>query len=262
MQRGFQIALNGEDIKPKTLMLFDSASAESAIKAYDYEASYEDVGIKITIGFFRPLVKEAEIDEELEGPKETEVSGISVVCNDRVILLYDRSLKTGWGDGGVPRYHPQFRAIAGLIVFSSNDASKLPISTTKRDLDVGSDIYLLARKSAMEGLKIFTDFTNKWKGMEDETTRFFQAAKKSDVKNDIRSAYRFGSVVRGSTVTKKYVPNLPIPDKRSPRRRVSFVRDEEQIKTLSKFFFDDSTQHPSIVGGEAFDRALKQVPKK
>ena len=89
-----------------------------------------------------------------------------MICNDRIVLLQDRSMITGWGDGGLPRYHPQFRAIAGLVVLMSNDAEKLPVSTTKRGLDVGSEVYLKVRQACIEGMKLFTDFTNKWKGME------------------------------------------------------------------------------------------------
>lgn len=263
MQRGFEIWVNGDILKPKTLVLFSAAhSADADIRPFDFEAEYDGVQIKVTIGLFRSLAKEAEIDAETESPKDKEAAGISVICNDRVIVLGDRTLRTGWGDGTVPRYHPQFRAIAGLIIFYSNNAEKLPISTTKRGLDVGSDVFLMARKAAMEGLKTFTDFTNKWKGMEDDTVRFFDTSKKSDVKTSVALAQTYGSSIRGMGDAKKYVPNLPLPDNKNPRRRVSFVREDQDIKRLSKFLFDDTNQHPSLVGGECFDRLLAEANKK
>ncbi|CAN7659288.1 ATP-binding protein [Bosea sp. LjRoot90] len=263
MQRGFSITVNKEPLKPKTLILFNAAhSDDSDIRAFDFEAIHDEVSIKVTIGLFRGLAKEAEIDDETDSPKEKETAGISVVCNDRVILLSDRTLKSGWGDGTVPRYHPQFRAIAGLIIFSSNNAEKLPISTTKRGLDVGSEIYLLARKATMEGLKTFTDFTNKWKGMEDETAAYFEPAKRADVKTTISLAKAYGISVRGVDGAKKYIPKLPLPANKNPRRRVSFVRDDQSIRQISKYLFDDSSQHPSIVGGECFDRVLAEATKK
>jgi hypothetical protein len=262
MQRGFAVTINGHELKPKTLSLFNAQhSTESDIRAFDYETTFDEVDIRVTIGLFRGLAKEAEIDEETNSPTDTEMAGISIVCNDRVILLSDTTLKTGWGDGSVPRYHPQFRAIAGLITFSSNNAVKLPISTTKRGLDVGSDVYLIARKAAMEGLKIFTDFTNKWKGMEDDTVQFFEPTKRADVKANITSARMYGSIVRGGNAARKYVPNLPAPANKNPRKRISFVRNEEQIRKVSKHLFGDSLQHPSIVGGECFDRMLAKAEK-
>lgn len=263
MQKGFVVRLNDAELMPRTLVLFNAAhSDESDIRAFDFESLQDDVRVKVTVGFFRPLAKEAEIDRETEGATEAETAGISVVCNDRVVLLADRTLKTGWGDGGVPRYHPQFRAIAGLITFTSNNAGKLPISTTKRDLDVGSDVYLTARKAAMEGLKTFTDFTNKWKGMEDDTQRYFQTSKRTDVRTGIATAATHGSSVRGSDGAKKYVPKLPLPDVRNPRRRISFVRDEKDIRAVSSLLFEEPGQEPGIVGQECFDRYLAEAKEK
>lgn len=259
MQKGFVVRVNNEELRPRVLSLFNADHSDVGdIRAFDFEAKVDDVSIKVTIGFFRGLVREYELDQETESAHDVDLAGISVVCNDRVILLNDTSMKTGWGDGGVPRYHPQFRAIAGLMIFSSNDAEKLPISTTKRDLDVGADLFLTARRVAMEGLKVFTDFTNKWKGIEEETTQFFDARKKVDVKTGIASAASFGSTLRGSPDAKKYVPNLPLPVNKDPRRRISFMRPESDIHAVSRIVFGESGQHPSLVGAECFDRVLAE----
>lgn len=263
IQKGFSVEVNGEQVRQKTLALFSAPkSSAGSIQPFDYEISHDDVDIRVTIGLFRGLVKEVEIDEETEGPTETETAGVSVVCNDRVVLLSDRTLKTGWGDGAVPRYHPQFRAIAGLISFYSKDAEKLPISTTKRDLDVGSDAYLLARKAAMEGLKLFTAFTNKWKGIEEETTKFFDVESRSDARTNIALAKDHGSAVRGSPSGRKFVPDLPLPSTKNTRRRISFMRPDDEIKIVSNFLLGDVNQSPSDVGQAAFDEVLKRAKKK
>ncbi len=258
MQRGFKIVVNNEELEPHTLPLRSQEwSDQPGIRPFDYEAIIEGVSIKVTVGFFRPLVRDQEIDDEAESPQESmERAGVSVVCNDRIVLLYDRSQKSGWGGSGLPRFHPQFRAIAGIIVLSSNAADKLPISTTKRDLDIGSDIYLTARDACIEGLKMFTNFTNKWKGMEDQTTKFFEAAKKVDARKSINLAKDHGASVRGQEGAKKYRPNLPVPEKRNKQKRISFIRDEDDIKAVSQHLFDEENQPPKIVGEECFDRAL------
>lgn len=263
MQKGFVIKLNGQDVNPRTLNLFSSAhSDDPKIRAFDFVSNHDGVSIRVTIGLFRGLAKEAEIDEEAETPRSKDTAGISVICNDRVILIGDQSMKTGWGDGGVPRYHPQFRAIAGLIVFYSSDASKLPVSTTKRGLDVGSEVFLVARRAAMEGLKAFTDFTNKWKGIEEETAPFFQASERADVRTSVTLATEAGSVVRGSVGAKKYMPVLPLPSSKNQRKRISFLRDDGDIKVVSNFLFGDAHQEPRLVGGECFDRMLAEARKK
>jgi hypothetical protein len=216
----------------------------------------------VTIGLFRTLARETEVDSETEEPTDKEKPGISVVCNDRVILLSDTTMKTGWGDGNVPRFHPQFRAIAGVIVFTSNNAEKLPISTTKRDLDMSSEAYLAARKIAMEGLKTFTNFTNKWKGIEEQANNLFKSSKRADARREISSAKSKGTEMRSQTGAVKYVPPLPAPKNRDEQRRISFMRSERDIGKVSKYLFDDSQQNPSVVGEECFDRVLTEAKKK
>ena len=261
IHRGFKISVNNESLTPKTLHLkYVAHSREDAIRPYDYETTIKGVDIKVTVGFFRALARDREIEEELDGPRSKDSGGVTVVCNDRVVLLGDQSIKTGWGDGGVPRYHPQFRTIAGLIVFSSADASQLPISTTKRDLDVDTEVYFRARKSMVEGLKSFTNFTNKWKGMEDDTDQYF-SNKSVDAKTQVTLAKKHGKRVRGEPAARKYVPALPLPKSRDPRRRISFLRKESEIKVVSEYLFDEPGQKPSIVGEECFDQFFDEAKK-
>ena len=201
--------------------------------------------IRVTVGFYRPLVLSEEVDEAAEKPLDNEQSGISVICNDQLVLLNDTSMRTGWGDGAVPKYHPQFRGIAGFIIFSTNDPQKLPISTTKRDLDVGAEVYLYARRYCMEGLRECTDFTNKWKGMETEATEYFDKAKRVDARTEVNLAAKHGSPVRGDKTAKKLPAALPIPEKRNPMRRITFTRKEDIIRRVSEHLFGESEQSPS-----------------
>ena len=262
MQKGFQLFINEELLEPKTLPLHSTGNEErEGIQPYDFEGVVNGVQIKVTVGLHRNLAKETEIDKELFGPSEKENAGVSVICNDRVILLSDRTMKTGWGDGGVPRYHSQFRSIAGLIVLTSNNADLLPLSTTKNDLDSGSDVFLSARKFCMEGLKTFTDFTNKWKGMEEDTKQFFQATSKTDARKNVTLAKNSGTSVRSLDGAKKFSPNLPKPANKNPKRRVSFVRTVDQIDAVSLELFGEKGQEPSVVGGECFDQVLSKVQK-
>jgi hypothetical protein len=262
IQKGFSIWVNGEKIRPQTLQLyFTELSKKNGIRPYDFEADEDGVHIRVSVGFFRPLVRMEEIDEAAEKP-EAEQAGISVICNDRLVLLNDKSAKTGWGDGTVPKYHPQFRSIAGFIVFSTDQPEKLPISTTKRDLDVGEDVYLHARQYCMEGLREFTAFTNKWKGMEDETTDLFDQATKKDVRTQVTLASKHGTRVRGRDNAKRYSANLPIPEVRNPTRRISFTRKEDLIRKVSNYLFASPDESPASVGQECFDRTFTESKKK
>ena len=261
IQKGFTVKINGFTVVAATLPLLSSKfSTSPAIRPFDYHAIIGDVHIDVRIGFFRPLVQEREIDEETQAPTSREQAGISVICNDRVVLLHDRTIKTGWGDGGVPQFHPQFRAIAGLVVMASNNPQSLPISTTKRDLDVGSDVFLKVRQACMEGIKIFTNFTNAWKGMETEASEFFESAPRMDARREIRLAIDHGTAVRGMPSAKKYKPVLPTPGSKS-RRRISFVRELDDIERVSEFLFGEKDIKPSDVGNSSFSRALEEVAR-
>jgi hypothetical protein len=262
IQKGFSFFVNEEKLRPRTLQLFTTESPKKeGIRPYDFEADHNGVHVRVTVGFFRPLVRIEDIDEEAERPVEGEQAGISVICNDRLVLLNDTTMKTGWGDGGVPRYHPQFRSIAGFIIFSTDRPEKLPISTTKRDLDVGEEIFLFARHYCMEGLKECTAFTNKWKGMEDEATRFFGEAKRKDARTEVSLAAKHGMPVRGNKNTKKLSASLPVPEIRNPMRRISFTRKEDAIRRVSQHLFGENTESPSAVGQECFDRTLRAAQK-
>lgn len=262
IQKGFSVYVNDEKLRPRTLQLFAIESPKKeGIRPYDFEANHEDVHVRVTVGFFRPLVRIEDIDEEAERPIEGELAGISVICNDRLVLLNDTSMKTGWGDGGVPRYHPQFRGIAGFIIFSTDQPDKLPISTTKRDLDVGEDIYLFARQYCMEGLKECTGFTNKWKGMEEEASKFFGEAKRKDARTQVNLAAKHGAPVRGNKNAKKLPASLPVPEERNPMRRITFTRKEDVIRKVSLHLFGEGDESPSTVGQECFDRTLKAARK-
>lgn len=262
IQKGFTVYVNEEKLRARTLQLFSTDShKQPGIRPYDFEATHDGVHIRVTVGFFRPLVRIEDIDEEAERPVEGEQAGISVICNDRLVLLNDVTLKTGWGDATVPKYHPQFRGIAGFIIFSTDMPEKLPISTTKRDLDVGEDVYLFARQYCMEGLKECTSFTNKWKGMEEEAGKFFTEAKRKDARTEVALAANHGTQVRGNATAKKSAASLPIPEEKNPMRRISFTRKEDAIRRVSKHLFGEAGESPSIVGQECFDRTLAAVKK-
>jgi hypothetical protein len=259
IQKGFTIKLNGIPVRAATLPLRSSNfSAQPSIRAYDFHAKIGDVHVDVRIGFFRALVMEKEIDDETQSSTGREQAGISVICNDRVVLLHDRTIKTGWGDGGVPQFHPQFRAIAGLVIMASNNAEQLPLSTTKRDLDVGSEVFLQVRRACIEGIKIFTNFTNAWKGVEAEAAEFFDLAPQKDARREISLARDHGIAVRGLPNARKFRPVLPTPSSKT-KRRISFIRELAEIEAVSMSLFGERDYSPSEVGAACFDRSLQEV---
>jgi hypothetical protein len=70
IQKGFSIWVNGEKIRAQTLQLyFTELSKKNGIRPYDFEADDDGVHVRVSVGFFRPLVRMEEIDEAAEKPE-------------------------------------------------------------------------------------------------------------------------------------------------------------------------------------------------
>lgn len=259
--KGFEIEINGDPVVPETVHLLMSEQVEP----YDYESEKDGVAIKVIIGFYRGLTRQAELEEAVEVDEadirrpSVDQAGLTVICNDRVVLISDTTSITGWGLGSVPRYHPQFRAISGMIIFYSEDAKELPISTTKRDLDTDTDIYNEARNAAMEGLKLFISFTNRWKGSEEVTNKYLADHEAVEART-ISLATDRGTVVRGSQGrAKRFIPELPVPERGERRRRVAFSRSIEEVQEMGEALLGDSDAKPSDIGVAAWEDTLNRV---
>jgi hypothetical protein len=260
IKKGFTVYLNGNEVTPAPLdILFAVDSEQADILPYAYKALVDNVNIEIVVGFYRELAKESEIEDEQLIPRKTDNAGWTVICNDRVVLHRDKTHITGWGVPPVPKYHTQFIAIAGVARFTSNDSLQLPLNTTKRGLDTSSNVYWNAQRRMREGLKKFTDFTNHWKGREEETTASFAkmapTAPQEIVKSIPQSSWR---TVRDSDGNEeRFAPELPRPPREDVKRRITFLRLKDEIELLGEFFFDDPEAHPSDIGNRCFDDALK-----
>ena len=61
-------------------------------------------------------------------------------CNNRLLLIADKSAETGWGRGAAA-YHPQYRLFRGYVYMSATDTSLLPWNTTKTGVDSDSPVW-------------------------------------------------------------------------------------------------------------------------
>jgi len=266
MDLGFEICLNGIEVEPQSVLLkFD---ADGAITPFAFSASVNNVEISVSIGIFRRLAKEAEIEDETEvdGARSTrerpnpQSAGITVICNDRVVLTEDTTPVTGWGMGGVPKFHPQFRAIGGQISFKSDDASLLPISTTKRDLDTDTDLYTTARNEAMTGLKTFIALTNKWKRQEDDLNDRIDKAQMTDARVVVASliSRTDATNVRSIPGAKRFVPALPEPEGRKDTVWIRFSRPGPEVRQLGEALLEDPGEKPGTIGEAVWTDALRR----
>lgn len=271
IEKGFKVTVNGKPIDPVDLhMLIPKQRPKpgaAAIEPYVFVADLKGVHVELAVGFYRPLAKEQELDEELTQRRTRDDAGWTVICNDRVVLHNDKSMITGWGTGGVPSYHNQFICIAGIVSFRSCDSMELPLNTTKRGLNTSSEVYLLVVDQMREGLKKFTSFTNKWKRREAETDAEFenlQQVKSTDVPtlvpdSEMKPVHKFARQGLGNA--KRRSPELPKPPSKTQTRRVCFSADQSEIEVVADHFFGDAATDRSVVGRRCFDEALEQAKK-
>lgn len=261
IEKGFKVIVNGTDIKPKTVgLMFDPNG--KGISPYLYEGNINGVEINLIIGLYRELPTEDETEEEIQGRSHKENAGWTIICNDRVVLYCDKTRLTGWGEAGVPNYHSQFIAISGIVVFKSNDATQLPVTTTKRGIDGNSETYLAVKDIMRDGLKHFTSFTNKWKSPSSERDELQGKSKSIEalkISSNIDDAA--WTNVKKDYGGRRFIPELPSPTVENPEKQIRFSRKLNDIEIVAGYLFDDKNIAPSRVGEECFDSVLRKVKR-
>jgi hypothetical protein len=269
LDKGFRVTINGDAVKPRPVQLILDEKAAKAkregIQPYIFKTKVNGVSVFLAVGFTQPIPSQDDILKEHEEKKYSSLdAGWTILCNDRAVVYCDRTELTGWGEAGVPRYHTQFIAISGIVEFTSDDPSKLPTTTTKRGVDASSPLYLQIKNKMREGMRIFTDYTNKWKlRTEDSKKQIEKGSPLSFAEIKLESRHLTFSLTKASFPPgEQFRPVLPMPKKLSPTmRRISFSRRVSEVQRVSEYLFDDPNAHPSTVGEKCFDLTLEEARK-
>lgn len=168
---------------------------------------------------------------------------------------------TGWGDAGVPRYHNQFIAISGIVEFWSQDPGKLPTTTTKRGLDASSPIYLQVKNKMREGMKLFTNYTNKWKGQEKDSKHQISRGELLSL-NEIKKKsqdLRMYSTPRSILTGEQHTPKLPMPKiSESTLKKIVFHKEEKEVRKVA-IYLRNPDMEPNDVGERCFDLIHREL---
>lgn len=263
IEKGLVVTVNGEVVEPTTVRLaFDKEwkKHDDAIVPFVFEGKVDDVDVYLAVGLTGRIPSRGRVGRERTGTTHpTSDPGWTVVCNDRIVLSGDRTKLTGWGESTVPQYHTQFSSIAGIVEFSSDVPSKLPTTTTKTGVDTSSAVYLQAKTKMQEGMKIFVNYTNKWKGrvedMADHVDRcdLLSLAELKNKPLEFKDAHAL-------TKSKQHKPDLPKPSKPN-ERYIAFKKDERKIKAVSMYLFKTPDAKASSVGGECFDIIYQETQR-
>jgi hypothetical protein len=175
LHRGLTITLNGDTIKGWEIELREGKHFEPLRVAYtDEEEDLPVVNVELLAGM---AASPPETSEPDESDQEEDRSGWYAACNGRIVLAADKSSVAGWGTDDWPKWHPQYSGFIGIILFVSEDAARLPLTTTKRSVDTSSSVYRRALPRMREASKQWIAYTNVRKQALEQAKRFEAAAK-------------------------------------------------------------------------------------
>jgi hypothetical protein len=153
IQKGLAISVNERNVPEAAYTLKSGNGFEPAVLEYVDDG----VRVKIMAGLMADLPD--DIPEDLK-PEDVERFGWYVVCNDRVVIAADKTDMTVWGDNGFQVFHPQYRGFGGFAFFYSDDAAKLPWTTTKRDIEREDLLYRRAVAKMKDMTRDFIRYSN------------------------------------------------------------------------------------------------------
>jgi hypothetical protein len=260
IEKGFKVEINGEEVTAKVpSLLWEKSEGVGVLRPYIYRAQIEGVSVFLAVGFRERPDTPSDEESDAKPKYNSEDAGWTIVCNDRVILPYDKGRQTGWGWGGVPSYHNQFIWITGFVFFDGYPGD-LPMTTTKHGVDANLDVYTIVRERMQTGVKHFTRFTNDWKGFD--VSEIFEKAERVSIP-EIERLVEKGKIklhsLRGHGQQEQSAPELPPSPREITERRISFVRAIKDIRRVSKWLFQKEDRRPSDVGAECFDFVLRKT---
>ena len=204
LERGLNVSVNGKDVTGAQMEFLESNEFAPMRVRYSDTKDDEPVTVEIVGGMAAPPPEGSEPEDTKE--RDYDRFGWYVACNGRIVLAGDKSNVSGWGLPDWPTWHPQYSGFRGVVYFSASNASALPLTTTKRSVDVTSEIFLRARPLMREVTKEWTSYTNARKHALEDAKKKEQMAKAVAIQNvDSRPRIRLPKLTR---VTQERVANV------------------------------------------------------
>lgn len=238
LMRGLNLSINGDPVTTWT-PIFRSGAEFAPMRDSYFD---DNVAVEILAGMTSAPPDDSAPDDS--GRRDT-TSGWYVVCNGRVIMAADRSSQTVW-EVGLPQWHSQYSGFLGIVFFTSSDSRRLPMTTTKRNVDQSSKLYRRAVVRMRTPTRAWIDYTNERKTNLPEAHTMEEQA----------------TGLRLTLVAPRPAVGLPTMGRKGPRTTsIQYSVPLERIRQLGEAF-DDVNMSAREVGRQAFEYAYKQlVPK-
>lgn len=208
------ITVNGDDITGSEMSL---RTGEGFVPM---RQEYEDGIVNVTIiaGMGLPPSDDSGPDSM---PKQRIESGWNIFCNGRAVLTGDTTTLSGWGIDPTPRWHPQYNGFSGFVFFTSEDPSALPMTTTKRSVDLSSGVYKRALARMSSPARTWVSYTNDRKSRIEEARTLERAALATPI----------------STVAESPTASLPkLVKPTEPVANINFQRPKKEVRALAAAF--------------------------
>ncbi len=141
LAEGISISLNGEQLEGLSSELLSGANFQPIKRSFVVNSEHGDVAVTIIAGITtlerRDVGRDDGDAENFRGGGE---AGWWIFCNDRLLLMRERTRLTGWGEN-LPNYHPQYRQFRGYAYLSAAETAALPWNTTKTGIDEESRVW-------------------------------------------------------------------------------------------------------------------------
>jgi hypothetical protein len=231
-----RVKVNGSRVDP-----FDMPVGKPKEGQASYE-TFERDGVKVLI-----LATIARGDER--GRLTSDTAGWYIVCNGRVVLAADKSEKSGWNMTPMPQFHSKYTPFIGLVFFESQDPLKLPWTTTKRDLNKESAVYLHTKGRMAAAARPIISFCNRKYGTDVDTEPV-----ERDISKRVASA-SLGSLLSDSST----VFNAVSTEQSKPKTttRVQYDADNSDLDKIRKHL-RRLHMGASAIGKHTFGYFLKQ----
>lgn len=248
LHRGLEVEVNGQRIVGWSIEMRSSKDFAPMRLNYKDETISEEkkskkktVSVELLAGMAAPPPESLDPDET--DSKESR-SGWYVGCNGRIVLAADKSSVCGWGTDDWPKWHPQYEGFIGIILFSSEDANLLPLTTTKRSVDSASSVYRRAMPHMREVSKEWISYTNVRKQTLDQAKALEEKAKPVAI-----YSIRLRSSVALPTLT---------PKAKRVMANISYSVLPKKLKALAEAF-GSITMSNREVGLKSFDHAYDDL---
>ena len=237
LMRGLEIRVNGEPVTGWKLELRENESFAPMRSRYDDG----EVSVEIVAGMFSPPPDDREPDDQ---SKVSDVSGWYVLCNGRVVLAADTTVLTGWGVT-LPKWHKQYTGFAGLVLFRAENPELLPMTTTKRNVDVSSVVYQRALNKMYKPARAWVDYTNARKQNVESVRELEQSVTAIDV----------FSVPQREEVK---LPEVARPATRERLANVNYAVPLRKLRALASGLGNASMSYRDV-GLESFEYAFEDL---